>query len=253
MSMRRILALCLFIAAMPVALASVRVAFIHESVQRPWITVLLDGSPVSGAKIELVTQQPPYGYYKKLRFRLVTDAKGQVELPKLPNGTYTLVASSGPELTAALYLRFSSRKATLTSTGGPLLSNETGKERYFVMELHHNLTPTLPITRQQLLANAAHLPLTQIATFQGTVSDFTGAHISHASIAVTRIDKDGNRQTRHLKTDEQGRFSGRLARGEYIAEFLAPGFRTHVLHLKIAKAASAHLLQIKLQPGEASQ
>jgi Carboxypeptidase regulatory-like domain len=254
MSMRRIFALCLFLAAAPVALASVRVAPISESVQRPWITVQWQGDPVSGARVELERQVQPSGPYQKLQYHLATDAKGQIELPPLPNGLYRIVAtyllaSLRPNLTATLYLRFSSRKMTRTPAGGPLRSDETGKERYFSMELHSFPGPT----REQLLAEGARLSVTQVATFQGTVCDYSGTYIPNASIEIIRMNLPDKKHAMELKANAQGRFTANLSVGDYIVTFSSQGFRTGILHLKITKAASDKPIQVKLRVGEVSQ
>jgi Carboxypeptidase regulatory-like domain len=254
MSIRQIFALCLFLAAAHVALASVKVVPIPESMQKPWITVQWNGVPVSGVRVEIERQVQPSGGYEKLQYHLATDAKGQIELPPLPNGLYRIVAtyllaSLRPNLTATLYLRFSPRKITRTPAGGPLRSDETGKERYFSMELHPFPGPT----REQLLAEGARLSVTQVATFQGTVCDYSGAYIPNASIEIIRMNLPGKKYAMELKANARGRFAANLSVGDYIVTFSSQGFRTGILHLKIAKTASDQPIQVKLRVGGVSQ
>ncbi|MGC2163371.1 MAG: carboxypeptidase regulatory-like domain-containing protein [Silvibacterium sp.] len=233
MKTRLIFALCLFLAALPEALCSVRVEPIPEAMQRPRITVLLNGTPVAGAKIEIYRSSNYPKHAKKLRFRLVTDAKGQMLLPELPLGVYGIVAHSEPNLTANLTLRFSPGSA--------------GKEGLFSMELQ-----SLP-TREQILAADEKLPIRKIAAFHGVVQDETGAPIPKASIEVTDMGIQGMQNTTHLHSNAKGKFSVKLPNGDYIATFYSSGFKQRVLHLVIVKAENANDLSVELQIGDATQ
>lgn len=241
MKTRLIAALCLFLATLPVAFPSVRVKSIPESLQQPRITVLLNGVPVPGAIVEIERQYQYPKHNEKLRRRFTTDGKGQVVLPKLPYGLYRIVASAKANLTADLYLNFSNRRLARSSNGGPLLPGESGKERFFSMELRH-----IP-SREQTLEAEEQLPITKCSAFRGVVRDQSGAPVPNVHIKIVRMGTNAKTRAWRLHSNPQGKFSVSLKDGDYIAFFARSGFSTRVLHLEITKREIRSELHVLLQ------
>jgi len=79
---------------------SVRVQPVQNCAQQPRITVLRDGKPAIGVRVEVyrLSEHPIASQYQdRVGLTLRTDAKGEVILPKLPPSTVRVVAhwSSG--------------------------------------------------------------------------------------------------------------------------------------------------------------
>lgn len=211
MKMRLTSALFWFAACSLAASSSVTVRPVPESLQRPRIIVLLNGTPVPGATVEVERQNEYPRRNEKLRRRLTTDGKGQVVLPKLPYGLYRVTASE-PNLTADLYLKFP--------------PGETGKEGLFSLELK-------PVpSRAQAFATDERLPITKCSGFRGVVRDQSGAYVPNVQIEIMQMGANAKVHTWRLHSNGQGKFSVNLADGDYIAVFAQSGFPERDLHLQ---------------------
>lgn len=232
MRRRLIIALCLFVTCSLAASSSVTVRPVPESLQRPRIIVLLNGTPVPGATVEVEKQNKYPRHNEKLRRRLTTNGKGQVLLPKLPYGLYRIIASE-PNLTADLYLNFS--------------PGEAGKEGLFSLELK----PFSSLAGG--LAADERLPITKCPGFLGVVHDQSGASVPNVQIEIMQMGADAKIRRWRLHSNAQGKFSVDLADGDYIAFFAQSGFSTRVLHLAIAKTENRNELNVILQVGAATE
>lgn len=229
----------------------------QPSAQTPTITVVYDGKPAANASLCLYRfgKGSAKGPLEKLRRKLVTNAHGQLVLPRLSWGIYKVTARAGRNWKGQILLSIAPPRSDQMSYAAFELNlisnwgNPPGLKEASAFSIKLDFYPT----REQILAQEERLPFTKAASFQGRVCDISGAYIPHASIEVTRMDIPGKKHTEHLNADAQGKFAAGLPDGEYIATFSFQGFRTGVLHLVISKEASDQPLEIKLQVGGSTQ
>ena len=227
------IALLFCVVSASAAICSVEVVQVLPSSQNPLITVLKDGTPQQGAKLTVAAQNA-----KHKQLTLTTDSHGVAMLPRVPAGTYCVVASASPTLRANLCFRIGPGRDLSPSA--------------FTMQLA--AMPALPPTPKEVLAAAQGAPVSAtIGAFSGTVVDLSGAAIRGVSIMVYRQRPDGARHPHKFLSDAQGRFSARLTAGRYFAAFSAPGFATQFLTFELAPSAEVQELNVKLNFGAATE
>jgi hypothetical protein len=222
---------CAVIFVICVALASVaRAACVEVTSIKPQesspnlrIVVRMDGTPLSGTKLEVYEDA-------MLAFSVLTDANGIATPPKLAIGSYSITATpyeAFPGLlihgdaTAVLWLSVVDKK------GESLL--------------HMDLASPVQ-EAQQTLEKAEKLPITaHINAFRGTILDPTGAVVARASIQVVKKGPEDNVVVLRTKADAKGQFSAHLAEGLYIAFAFSPGFRTAIVPFEVTKVVSGDL------------
>jgi 5-hydroxyisourate hydrolase-like protein (transthyretin family) len=203
----------------------------QESSRHVRLTILLEGKPQSGVKVELYRYELGAGEETDPRFSLTSDKEGNISPPVLPAGHYHVVASTEKNLRADLYV--------------DVVSGRQKKTSVFSMQLRSSpfLTPS------QQLAEAEQMPIKdRVQQFSGLVCDPTGAVVPGTSIEVLR-KKPGNREVvAKLKSGADGRFSIRLADGPYIAFFSTPGFRVAIVPFEVTREGQGDL-HVTLQIG----
>lgn len=208
-----------------------------HSAQQPLITTEQYARPLGGITIDVYRgygkdcSQPESGTI----LTLVTDAHGQVVLPKLRAGGYYVRARANPNFRDYLCLEISD-KAT---------ANELHKFRL-------ELSPyNPPATYEQIVDKAEHSAAIQvIPAFRGVITDPSGAFIPGASVNVVFKGTQGKKYAVRLRSDELGRFSANLAPGAYIAFFRSQGFKDQVIPLTVSSTSASGELRIRLNLGD---
>jgi hypothetical protein len=233
----RVLALplcCLLVA--PKAMLACSVAIQTEtlpSFPNVRLTVLKEGTPQR--KVRLVVAAQINGQQVGPAF--TTDARGIVELRNLAPGMYCITAIADPRLGAGLCL---------------LVSNGHDRNRSeFSLKLATlpPPPPPPPTLEEQLKEATKSAPQVRVREFKGTVSDMSGAYISHAGLVVYVHPAEQESNLIRLEADEQGQFSVPLNPGSYTAAFQSPGFRTRYVGFTIGPDASQDSASIVLQVG----
>lgn len=147
------------------------------------ITAHVNGKPLQGAEVEVF--QTGVSFY--------TDDQGVAMLPPLKPGFYSIVAASGEDLVASLYLH--------------VMENSESKVSVFLMDLQ-------PTAKAQMLATAAKMPVSErVQEFKGVAEDPSGAGVPGALIEVYPRDSEAKSKRIQLKAGENGHFSAPLADG----------------------------------------
>jgi 5-hydroxyisourate hydrolase-like protein (transthyretin family) len=203
----------------------------QESSRHVRITILFEGKPQRGVKVEFYRYELGPGEETDPRFSLSSNKKGNTSPTSLPVGHYHVVATTEKNLRADLYLDVTSGKPKKTSA--------------FSMQLLANpfLTPS------QQWAAAEHMPIkNRVQEFSGIVYDPSGAVVPGTSIEIVR-KRTGNKEVvAKLKSSADGRFSTRFTDGPYIAVFSTPGFRTAIVAFEVTKEGQGDL-RVTLQLG----
>lgn len=162
---------------------------------------------------------------------LFTDQYGQLVLPKLPRGKYSIVALAKPNLRENVYLNIS-----LWTTKRPT-------------KLILELTPYHPTPTSEQKITAAELShdVKQVIEFHGVVCDRGGTPIPQASVEVVFKGTGGKKYAARLYADEYGKFSADLPEGDYVAIFSAEWFIKRVIALTVSKTGSDSELRIDLE------
>lgn len=187
----------------------------QDSSPQARITVILDGKPLQGAKLDF------YSDATQTHFSEMTDESGAVMPPKLAPGTYEV-------------------KASLNEVVGISLDLVVA-ERPGVTDLAMDLTDAVQKVESIPVAS-------QLQTFQGNVQDVSGAAVPAARIVIVTRGSRTKKLVLDTKSDEQGHFSKELPAGSYIAFFLSPGFQTEVIPFEVASTGTGDL-KPKLKPG----
>jgi hypothetical protein len=238
-ALRTALALFLFLAASAEGFCSVRVFEVMKSSQRARITTEQFALPLGGTRVEVYREFGPYGEMtgERPRLVLISDAQGQVVLPRLPGGKYHILALAKPNLRDDIYLNISIWAS--------------GSHRKFKM---HLVPYDPPPTYGQMISTAEISPdVEQLAEFHGVVCDPMGVPISNGSVDVVFKGTEGKKYAARLFTDASGRFSAILPEGDYVAFFHCRGFSDRVIVLAILKTGSSSELQVKMRIAPASE
>lgn len=228
-----ILALCLFLSSPAKVSCSTIVVQYIKTLQRARITTVLHARPLGGVMIKVyrrssrsnvMTAEEPLQV-------LFTDLHGQLVLPKLPRGKYSIVALAKPNLREDVYLNIS-----LWATKRP-------------SKLTLELTPynPAPTSEQKIIASELSHDVKQVTEFRGVVCDRGGTPIPQASVEVVFKGTGGKKYAAKLYADEFGKFSADLPEGDYMAIFSAEWFIKRVIALTVSKTGSDGGLRIELE------
>jgi hypothetical protein len=194
------------------------------------LNVLPDGTPLQGVTLVVSLQVNA----RQVGPPLKTAARGSAELQNLASGTYCITATADPRLGADLCL---------------LVSNGHDHERN---EFSWKLVPLPPPppTLEEQLAQAARLPSQARAReFEGSVTDVTGASISHAKTVVYVLRSGNEPSLISLEAAREGRSSVPLSPGSYSAAFQSPGFRTRFVGFAVGPDEAQKLAPVVQQAG----
>jgi len=222
---------CLAIAAeATIACSVVEVVETLPSSPSVRLTVLKDGAPQQNARLVVTLQ----GNGQQVGPALSTNVHGSAELRNLAPGTYCITATADPKLGTVLCL---------------VVSNaHDGKRSEFSLKLAP--LPPPPPTLEELLERAAKSPpQVRARTFEGIVTDVTGAPISLAGLVVYVNHSEKKADLMRAVADVEGRFSVTLDPGRYVAAFQSPGFKTRFVVFEIGPEGSQESLPIVLQIG----
>lgn len=213
--------------------------------QKAHIRFLVDGVPVPAVRVSLFSD----------RFMVATLASvddGEVALPEVPPGRYYLASPQGfaahslalcvvpcPDLGTETTI------LVPTTLHGPLevLDRDALAPSHIDVEIGHTKDAEL-----KRLASSVDTQSSAIRTssLQGVVEDRSGAFIPNAMIEVMA---KGTQVVAVFFADRNGRFSGHLPDGEYLAFISAPGFSVRVMPLIVTATASAADLRFVLEVG----
>jgi hypothetical protein len=224
----------------PKASCSVRVLEERKASQSARIVTEYDAKPLSGTRIEFYRDFKPIAKTDSERPQLilVSDALGQVVLPKMPPGKYHIIALAQPNLRDELLLDVSRW--------------HFGKHQELTMYLAPSIAPP---TFQQLIAAAeASSDVKRLKQLRGVVCDRSGTPVPQASVDVLFRGAKGDRYAARLHTNEAGRFAfDSLPEGAYILAISSQGFSTEFLPLTIAETASDDEVRIELTISPSSE
>jgi len=180
------------------------------------VTAFLEGRPRAGATVEVFLTD------KEHVASLRTDIRGVAVLPQHKPGFYSILAASGEDFHADLYLQVTENPKEAASA--------------FPMEL-------LPFTfhdTQSALRTAETMPVNEkLQEFKGVVEDQSGAVVPKASIWTIRRGDATNEKLTRIKADESRHFSSSLPGRIYVVLLQAQGFRKEILVFEIARDRQA--------------
>jgi 5-hydroxyisourate hydrolase-like protein (transthyretin family) len=229
-----LLAGCLLLWMTPACPCSVQVnASPKKSSQNVVLTVLFEGKPREGAKVEVYRCRKQIDESPQLS--LISDADGAVKLSALAPGEYCIIASAGLDLRSDLDIRVSPRSQETTS---------------FSMELAPSQSPTFD---QQIAAVEQKPIAARLPAFSGVVRDPLGTAISGVSIEIQKKGTQGKKRVTEVKSGKDGTFSSSLADGAYIAIFSFPGFSTQLVSFEITRIGGRGDLRVKLDIGQMTE
>lgn len=226
--------------------------------QNARITVLLDGKPLPGRKID-VWQAKAYPYRAaNAAASLITDSSGSVQLPEMPPGQYFIAPWPvwPPDFARSLLVclvpcpddGLETIDLVPTTVHGPL--QVLDRDTLALGELRFEIAPLRDPDRMRLLSTVEQQPITsRISEFRGVVQDTSGAIIPGAWIDVVVKGTEGKKRAALLRADNSGRFSSHLPDGDYVALIESPGFKVRVVSFTIASTGAAIDLQIVLDIG----
>jgi hypothetical protein len=187
------------------------------------ITAYVNGKPLQGTEVEVFQTE------KESLVSLSADDHGVAMLPPLKPGFYSLVAASGEDLVAGLYLH--------------VMENSESKVSVFSMDLR-------PTAIAQMLATAARMPVSErVQEFKGVAEDPSGAGVPGALIEVYPMGSEVKSKRIQLKADENGHFSAPLADGTYTVLVRMQAFRDSFLVFEVARDGQAKELRVSLRVG----
>ena len=229
---------CLLAFACATALSahsSVEVVPTHNSSRNVRLVLLVGGRPQAGVKVEAYPYKLGSAECARPLFSLTSDKDGLVVPPLLKTGQYHLVATSGSNLRAELYLN--------------VIHKSKKGDSSFSMELVESPYPTI----EQAWQAAEAMPVNdRLAAFVGTVHDPSGAAIAGVSIEVAKKGTNGKKRVAQIKSAADGTFSAQLPDGAYVALFSIQGFRNTFIPVEIAPDGSKGL-HVRLDLGASTQ
>ena len=221
-----LLGVAMLVAMLPFGSAapSVEVVSPQRACQRVRITTQVSGRPRKDVKVDVYRYNLGSGDEPKPVLSFKSDDAGNLVTPRLPLGHYHLIASSGPQLRADLYL--------------DVLKQSGKDESVFLMELSESPSPTL----EQQWEAAEEMPVKdRVRAFHGMVYDLSGTPIAGVSIEVVKKGVAGHTPVLRAKSGPDGEFSAQLSEGTYVALFSMPGFRIVFLPLEVTGSGSEGL------------
>jgi hypothetical protein len=190
----------------------VQAAFCSLS-QHPIILAWQSGRTVEGARIDIYRK---IDNGEKLAWSGRTDQRGVARPGELEPGSYRLLAYSG-NLSAEMRLGVS--------------NNGEGGATCEVM-----FVPPISAEQQQkdrLAVLVRDAPRIELREFRGVVEDATEAVIPRLKIQVLRKEALDKGNVAEIQSDERGQFAASLDRGNYVAIFTHPGFRTRAIAFEV--------------------
>lgn len=222
-------------AAVVSARSSVEVVPTHDSCRNVRLVLLAGGRPLAGVRVELYPYNSGSADSAQPAFSLTSDKDGLVATPLLNTGRYHVVATSGSNLRAELYLN--------------VIHKSKKSDSSFSMELVESPYPTI----EQAWQAAEAMPVKdRLAAFVGTVHDPSGAAIAGASIEVAKKGTNGKERVAQTKSAADGTFFAQLPNGAYVALFSIQGFRNTFIPVEIAPDGSKGL-RVRLDLGASTQ
>ena len=225
--------------------------------QKPKIKVLFDGKPLPGANVK-VSQLPP----ENISFALIADDKGEVVLPELSPGRYSISASpsSGAPYGTSFEVCLEPCPDDGLETTDLIVESLDGETRTIdrdsmgLSELWMDIGPAQDPSWARSIAAAEREPITQsMMELNGVVQDRTGAVIPGAWVDVVAKGTQGKKHVASFRADSAGRFSAKLAEGDYLIFVAAPGFRIHAIPITIVAKGSTDKLEVVLDVGNVTE
>lgn len=221
------LLVCISFSANPKAGAAVKVIELQPSSPHPLVSVRFEGKPFASAEIEIFQDDDLAG---KPRFMVNTGVDGSAEIPKLSTGKYRFYVSAKPKLRGDLYLEVS-----------PTVSNDAS---HFTIDLECCAPPTF----EEVVASAEEQAVQDhLQSFEGVIKDQSGAPIANVVVDVVVRGTRGKVHAAALRSDLNGRFSGHLEDGQYIAFFSGKGFSVGVVSFTISRKTESGELHVTLK------
>ena len=193
--------------------------------------VTADGRLATHLQIRLEVTSFPSG--KKSELQLPTDARGAIDLKRLPLGQNCLSADAEPRLVGSFCLDVTATEDK-TPTEFPLALTTRPPE------------PTLEELAKQ--HDKSPIELSGPA-FVGTVQDQSGAGIPKAEITVYRRDSASKPGGSKVQADDQGNFTAALEPGTYTIVVMSLAFRTRFVGVEINRDAPKQNMAIELKVG----
>jgi hypothetical protein len=221
------------------------------------VTVVFDGRPASGAKIEVGRIS---GDGEPLL--LVTDSLGKATLPELAAGEYHIRAApaQSPNFTEGIEFcvaecaanDFEIKDFTVDNLDGIL--HPVDLSALGMSELVIDLAPDRIQEWARLIVEAEHEPtVLRTREIRGVVLDQSGAVIPGASIDVIRKGGKANEPIAGLQSDPSGRFLIPVSDGDYFVVISSPGFAPRALQITVSPSRSTDDLQLVLTVGQETQ
>jgi hypothetical protein len=207
--------------------AAVKVIELQHSSPQPSVKVRFGGKPFANAEIDIFLDGDPAG---KPRFMVNTGVDGSAEIPKLSTGKYRFYVFAKPKLRGDLYLQVS-----------PTVGNDAS---HFTIDLECCAPPTF----EEVVASAEEQAVQDhLQSFEGVIKDQSGAPIQNVVVDVVVRGTRGKVQAATLRSDLNGRFSGHLEDGQYIAFFRGKGFSVGVVPFTISRQTESGELLVTLK------
>jgi hypothetical protein len=225
--------------------------------QKARITVLADGKPLPGLKVDVWQD-----YRAGKIAALITDGDGNLILPELPSGRYFIGSLSPGGLGFSGNLEvcivpcsddgFETTDFVQESLDGQL--HVIDRDAFALNEIWMEIGIASDSGWGTLVKSAEQEPAAgAIQRFRGVVQDQTGAVIPGASIDIVVKGTQGRKHSALLRADYRGSFSADLPNGDYVAVISSPGFRVRALPFTISAAATTSDLKIVLVVGSVTQ
>jgi hypothetical protein len=202
------------------------------------------------------------GYNSGTSADLITDEQGEVILPDLPPGKYFIGSSpaGSPDFGGALDICIApcpddgleTIDLAQDSLRGPM--RPIDRDAFALSEIRMEIGPRRdPGWAVSLKAAERQTTSSSVQTFHGVVHDQSGAVIPGAMIDVMVKGTQGSKHAALIRSDNSGKFSADLPKGDYVAVIASPGFQVQTLSFSIAAAGTSSDLQIVLIVGSATQ
>ncbi len=228
--------------------------------QKVKISVVFDGKPLPRAEVQV--RQTPDGVTSLV---LITDDHGEVVLPELNPGRYTVSVSPTPGPARGNFFEIclapcpddgmETNELVQESLDGP--ARVIDRDSMALSELWMDISPANPAQDPRwtgAIASAERETITsRMPALSGVVQDRSGTVIPGTWIDIVAKGTQGKNHVALVCTDQAGGFSAKLADGDYVAFFTAPGFAVRAVPFTIAAEANAGELKVILDIGVATQ